>query len=561
MDQITQSLTTGKTAIPLKNITIGELLDQAVAKFANNTALVSCHQNISWTYAELNQKAEHFAKGLLSIGVLPGDRIGIWSPNNVEWILTMYAAAKMGAILVNINPAYKPTELSYALNKVGCKALVMAKQFKTSIYTDMLQTLAPEVVTCESGNLQAAQLPELKSLILISEQAQPGYLLFNDLLNKGQSSSLKFTGLSLENAQTQFNANSAINIQFTSGTTGSPKGATLTHNNIVNNAYFAGLGINLSEHDKICTPVPLYHCFGMVLSLLAAANFGSSVVLPALSYDPQSTLEAIQSQRCTALYGVPTMFNMMLNSPDFGSYNLSSLRTGIVAGSLCPPEIMRQVIEKLNMREVTNCYGMTETSPISFQTGLNDAFERRTTTVGTVVPHTTVKIVDKHGATVPIGQRGEICTQGYCVMQGYWGDPEKTNEAIENGWMKTGDEGILDEHGYLQIVGRIKDIIIRGGENIAPKEIEEYLFQHSSIEEVQAFGIPDEKFGEIVCVWIKVKQGYTLTEQEVTAFCEGKIAHFKVPGAIRFVDEFPLTVTGKIQKYKMREMMEQEKTG
>lgn len=543
----------GFTDAPLLELTIGQVLANAAIQSPDREALISCHQGIRLTYRELDEQSDRFAKGLLQLGLEPGDRIGIWSPNNVEWIITMYAAAKLGLVLVNVNPAYRPIELEYALNKVGCKALVMADRFKTSLYPDMLCELAPEVPTSERGELKSVNLPALETLILIADEPRDGFFLFDNIVDVGRASTAD-----LQSHKDNCDISTPVNIQFTSGTTGSPKGATLTHHNIVNNGYFVGEGIALTEDDRVCAPVPLYHCFGMVMGVLACASHRATLVLPDHAFDPSTTLQAVEAECCTALYGVPTMFSAMLDLPDFPNYNVDHLRTGIVAGALCPEALMRRIIDDLNMQEVTNCYGMTETSPVSFQTAIDDDMEKRTTTVGSIHPHVEVKITDTEGNIVARGERGEICTRGYSVMQGYWNDEEKTRDSVVDGWMKTGDEGIIDEDGYCAIVGRIKDTIIRGGENIAPKEIEEYLLTHDDILEAQAFGVPDDKFGEIVCVWLKKAPDSSLNGQDVKDFCKEKIAHFKVPAIVRFVDEYPLTVTGKVQKFVMRKVMTKE---
>jgi len=545
----------GSKRIPLMDLTIGDLLNTAANQYPTNPAIISAHQNVKLSYAEFNQRVNVLSGNLLSLGLHPGDRIGIWSPNNIEWVTTMYAAARAGLVLVNVNPAYRISELEYALNKVGCRALVMAKQSKSSDYTDMIRTLVPEVDACKPGEIKSKQIPELTCLVLIDEEPTPGFINFTALLESKEST---LTTTDLLKITQQVSPNSPVNIQFTSGTTGAPKGATLTHNNIVNNAYFVGRGIHLGSSDKVCSPVPLYHCFGMVMATLACANFGATLVLPDESFDALSTLQAVEQEKCTALYGVPTMFSMILNHPEKQSFDVSSLRTGIVAGALCPETLMRQIIKDLNMREITNCYGMTETSPVSFQSAIDDSLEVRTTTVGTVHPNIEVKVVDSNGDILPRGKRGELCTKGYSVMQGYWGDPGKTAESVINGWMHTGDEAVIDEQGYGSIVGRIKDTIIRGGENIAPKEIEEFLLTHDDIIEAQAFGVSDTKYGEIVAVWLKQKAGASLSEAQVANYCRDRISHFKIPAIIKFVDEFPMTVTGKAQKFVMREKTENE---
>ena len=547
------SYVSGSTDIPLLRLTVGQLLASAVEQSPEHEALVSCHQDWRLSYRQLDQAADRFARGLVSLGLAPGDRIGIWSPNNVEWIITMYAAAKLGLILVNVNPAYRPIELEYALNKVGCRALVMADRFKTSNYPEMILRLAPEARTSKKGRLKSARLPALEFLVLIGNDSRDGFFLFDEVDGLGRRSNENFEGWTDAG-----DIHAPVNIQFTSGTTGSPKGATLTHHNIVNNAYFVGRGIALSQDDRLCLPVPLYHCFGMVMGVLACAAHRATLVLPGDSFDPMITLQAVEKEHCTALYGVPTMFSAMLDHPDFRDFSTASLRTGIVAGSLCPKVLMQRIIDDLHMVEVTNCYGMTETSPVSFQTAVDESLAKRTTTVGRVLPHIDAKIVGPDGDILPRGERGEICTKGYCVMQGYWGDAEKTAESIVDGWMQTGDEGVLDEDGYCSIVGRIKDLIIRGGENIAPAEIEEFLLTHDDILEAQAFGVPDKKFGEIVCVWIRKAKDADLDEDGVRAYCRDSIAHFKIPAIVRFVDDYPLTVTGKVQKFVMRERMIEE---
>ena len=540
----------GSRKDPLLQLTIGRLLAGAALEAPDREALVSCHQGLRLTYRELDERSDCLAKGLLQLDLEAGDRIGIWSPNTLEWIVAMYAAAKLGLIVVNVNPAYRPLELKYALNKVACKALVMADRFKTSDYPAMLETLAPEITASAGGALQSEALPLLKTLILVSDTPRAGYLRFGDVMDFGERS-----GADLKAHTDAAAVHAPVNIQFTSGTTGSPKGATLTHHNIVNNGYFVGKGIGLGAADRLCVPVPLYHCFGMVMGALACCAHRATLVLPGDAFDPVTTLESVQGERCTALYGVPTMFSAILDHAGFSRFDVACLRTGIVAGALCPEVLMRRILDNLHMREITNCYGMTETSPVSFQTAVDDELAKRTSTVGTVHPHVEVKVIDAEGNTAPRGQRGEICTKGYSVMQGYWDDEEKTRASIVDGWMKTGDEGVIDDEGYCAIVGRIKDTIIRGGENIAPKEIEEYLLTHEDILQAQVFGVPDEQLGEIVCAWLQKAPGSDLGEGDVKAYYKDKIAHFKVPAVVRFVDEFPLTVTGKVQKFVMRDVM------
>lgn len=547
------SYVAGSDKRPLLDLTIGTLLAGATEEAPDHEALISCHQDLRLTYRQLADYSDNFAGGLLRVGLEPGDRIGIWSPNNVEWVVTMYAAAKLGLVLVNVNPAYRPVELEYALHKVGCKALVMADRFKTSIYPDMVCKLAPEAGACEKGRLRSARLPALEALILIGKEPRDGFFQFDEVIELGKGSRADVAQYT-----DACGVNSPVNIQFTSGTTGSPKGATLTHHNIVNNGFFVGKGIALTKQDRLCAPVPLYHCFGMVMGVLACAGHRATLVLPGDAFDPISTLRAVEKESCTALYGVPTMFSAILDHSEFSDYSVDTLRTGIVAGSLCPEVLMRRIIGDLGMHEVTNCYGMTETSPVSFQSHIDDNLEKRSTTVGRIHPHVEVKVIGADGNILPRGSRGEICTKGYSVMQGYWDDDEKTNESIVDGWMLTGDEGVLDEDGYCAIVGRIKDTIIRGGENIAPKEIEEYLMTHNEVLDAQAFGIPDPIFGEIVCTWIRRAPDSDLDEQGVRDYCIDNIAHFKVPAIVRFVEEFPLTVTGKVQKFVMRDAMTKE---
>ncbi len=541
----------GDTNRPLLNKTIGKLLEDAASQYPNNTAIISSKQNTRMSYSELNQTVNTVARSFIALGLKKGDRIGIWSPNNIEWVITLYAAARAGLVLVNINPAYRLSELEYALRRVGCRALVLAKSFKSSDYTEMLRALVPEVDHCRPGELKSEALPDLSTLILLGDYKLPGFLAFSDVREGFDAGPAGLAELGQ-----RISPDAPVNIQFTSGTTGSPKGATLTHNNIVNNAYFVAQGIRLSNTDKVCSPVPLYHCFGMVMATLACANVGATLVLPDSAFDPLTTLEAVSQEKCTALYGVPTMFSMILNHPEKASFDVSSLRTGIVAGALCPEVLMKQIIDELNMSEITNCYGMTETSPVSFQSAVDDSMQVRTTTVGSVHPHVEVKVIDENGNTLPRGERGELCTKGYSVMQGYWNDQQKTDESIIDGWMHTGDEAVIDEHGYAAIVGRIKDTIIRGGENIAPKEIEDYLLTHSDILEAQAFGVSDSKYGEIVAVWVRLHDKATLSEEQIKEYCKGQIAHFKIPAIVKLVDEFPMTVTGKIQKFVMRNATE-----
>lgn len=541
----------GLSEEPLLDITIPEAFRATAERFGENTALVSCHQNVRLTYRELDARVDALAKGLAALGLRKGDRIGIWSPNNVEWVVTQLATARIGLILVNINPAYRIAELEYVLNKVGCKALVLAQQFKTSDYVGMITSLCPEVETSEPGKLQAEKAPELKTLIVISDAQNRGMYRFSDV--EAMSEGMTDSQLNAITETLQFD--DPINIQFTSGTTGQPKGATLTHHNILNNGYFCGKRQRLTENDSICIPVPLYHCFGMVLGVLTCITHGAAMVFPDEAFSAESVLKAVSSERCTALYGVPTMFIAALDHPEFETFDLKSLRTGIMAGSPCPVEVMKKVISVMHMEDVTIGYGMTEVSPLSFQSMPDDSLERRVGTVGLVHPFVEAKIVDEEGHIVPRGAQGEICFRGYSVMRGYWEDVERTGEAIDEArWMHSGDLATMDDAGYVNITGRVKDMIIRGGENIYPREIEEYLYRHPDIQDVQVFGVPDQRFGEEVCAWIQ-STNPDLSETDIVRFCDGQIAHYKVPKHIRFVSEYPMTVTGKIQKFVMREQM------
>ncbi len=554
MTKLTQSYSNGVSTIPLIGDTIGVHFDKVVARFGDRPALIVRHQDVRWSYAELNEKVDACAAGLIALGLEPGDRVGIWSPNNSEWVITQFATAKAGLILVNINPAYRLAELEYALNKVGCKALITADSFKTSNYVGMLRDLAPEIAGSAPGELQAARLPTLRTLIRIGGSAD-GFLGFDDVLGLGGASERA----RLKELAPQLQFDEPINIQFTSGTTGAPKGATLTHHNILNNGFFIGEAQRLSDQDKVCIPVPLYHCFGMVLGNLACITHGAAIVYPSEGFDPLSTLETVAAERCTALYGVPTMFIAELGHPEFKRFDLSTLRTGIMAGSPCPIEVMKRCVSEMHMSEVTIAYGMTETSPVSTQTLFDDTLERRVSTVGRVHPHIEVKIVDGDGRIVPPGTAGELCTRGYSVMLGYWDDAEQTAEAIDAArWMHTGDLATMDEDGYCNIVGRIKDMVIRGGENVYPREIEEFLFRHPEIEAVQVVGVPDVKYGEELCAWIQLKAGASAGSEDIKVFCQGQIAHYKIPRYIKFVDAFPMTVTGKVQKFIMREAMIEE---
>ena len=506
------SIDIGSTEQPLIEQSLGHFFDGMVERYPERPALVSCHEGIRWSYRELQQESNRLASALLESGLEVGDRLAIWSNNNAPWLLTQLATAKIGVILVNINPAYRVSELEYALNKVGCKALITMCDFKGSNYLGMINELAPELSQCAVGHLTAARLPALKTVIHLGEQEVTGMLRFADLMQRGSPSDARLTtiGASLKN-------DDAINIQFTSGTTGFPKGATLTHRNILNNGFFVGEAMHLTEHDRLCIPVPLYHCFGMVLGNLACLTHGACIVFPNASFDPLLVLEAVQNEQCTGLHGVPTMFIAELDHPRFAEFDLSTLRTGIMAGSPCPIEVMKRVVRDMHISEIT---------------------------------------IAPQGHTLPLGETGELCTLGYSVMKGYWGDPAKTAEAIDTeGWMHTGDLATMDDEGYVNIVGRMKDMVIRGGENVYPREIEEFLYRHPQIQDVQVIGVPDKKYGEELCALIIVRPGEQVTEQDIRTFCQGQIAHYKIPRYLRFVDTFPMTITGKVQKFKMREMM------
>ena len=555
MLKLTQSYVHGTSNVPLIGETLGVHFDRTVARWHDELALIVRHQRVRWTYGELKQQVDALAAGLVALGLKPGERVGIWSPNNSEWVITQFATAKAGLVLVNINPAYRLAEVEYALNKVGCKALITADHFKTSDYVGMLNELAPELNTSAPGRLSSTRLPSLSAVIRIGDDERPGMFRFADVTSAGGEQQARHVR-ELE-ATLQFD--DPINIQFTSGTTGAPKGATLTHHNILNNGFFIGEAQRLTPRDRVAIPVPLYHCFGMVLGNLACITHGAAMVYPGEGFEPLAVLETIEAERCTALYGVPTMFIAELSHPDFKRFDLSSLRTGIMAGSPCPIEVMRRCIDEMHMSEVTIAYGMTETSPVSFQTSHDDPLERRVGAVGRIHPHVEVKIVDAEGQIVPPGTPGELCTRGYSVMLGYWGDAERSAEAIDRArWMHTGDLATLDEDGYCNIVGRLKDMVIRGGENVYPREVEEFLYRHKKIADVQVIGVPDRKYGEELCAWIKLRPGETATAEEIQAFCRGQIAHYKIPRYIRFVDAFPMTVTGKVQKFMMRHEMMRE---
>jgi len=540
----------GSSDQPLIYQTIGDAFDEAVERWGDKDAVIVRHQGIRWSYRQFGDAVDKFAAGLLALDLQPGDRVGIWSPNNIEWLITQFATARAGLVLVNINPAYRKAELRYTLEKVACKTLILASSFKSSNYVDMLRNISHSIETSPPGQLSISELPELRSLIVISEKPVAGMFRFDDIAAMAPDDAAEQLAVRAKTSQ----PDDAINIQFTSGTTGLPKGATLTHFNVLNNGYFTGEAMRLTQQDRLCIPVPLYHCFGMVLGVLSCVTHGATMVFPSEAFEPRAVLEAVSEERCTALHGVPTMFIAELEHPDFETFDLSYLRTGIMAGAPCPIEVMRKVINEMNMTEVTIAYGMTETSPVSFQSATDDPLEKRVSTVGRIHPHVQVKIIDELGAVVPRGTSGELCTRGYSVMLGYWGEQERTEEDIDKaGWMHTGDLAVIDEEGYCDIVGRVKDMIIRGGENIYPREIEEYLFRHPKVQQAAVFGIPDEKYGEAVVAWVSLNEGETADEDEIRAYCNEQIAYYKVPKHIVIVEEFPLTVTGKIQKFVMRE--------
>ncbi len=542
--------------VPLLGLTIGDMFDRTAEKYPDNLALVSRHQQIRLTYRELQEQVDRCARGLMALGVQKGDRVGIWSPNRSEWCVTQFATSKVGAILVTINPAYRAHELEYALNQSGCSVVVICPAFKSSNYVDMLLTLAPEIKSQAPGSLQSPKLPALKTIVCLDETPVAGMLTWGEL----NARAADVSGAQLRERQGSLECDEAINIQYTSGTTGFPKGATLSHHNILNNGYFVGRLQNFSPQDKLCIPVPLYHCFGMVMGNLGCVTHGATMVYPSAGFEPLAVLQAIQAERCTALYGVPTMFIAELDHPDFGSFDLRSLRTGVMAGSPCPIDVMRRVVDRMHMSEVEICYGMTETSPVSTQTRLDSPLEKRVGTVGQCHPHQEIKIVDPgHGRIVPLGEPGELCTRGYCVMLGYWGNPAATKQSIDDArWMHTGDLATMDAEGYIKIVGRIKDMITRGGENIYPREIEEFLYTHPKVSDVQVIGVPDAKYGEEVAAWIRLKPGVTASADEIRGFCKGQIAHFKIPRYVKFVETFPTTITGKVQKYVMRQQSIEE---
>jgi fatty-acyl-CoA synthase len=542
----------GVSSEPLKGLTVGGLFDECAGRFAENDALIVMHQGIRWTWQQLSAEVDQLAAGLISLSLAPGDRIGIWAPNMAEWVVTQFATAKAGLILVNINPAYRLAELEFALNQVGAKALITVPSFKSSDYIAMLEELLPELRDAVPGRLEAARVPSLRWIFRLGDDRSAGTVTWSDVIARGDAVARR----RVAELASELQFDDPINIQFTSGTTGRPKAATLSHHNIVNNAFFTGRQMKLTSADRMCIPVPMYHCFGMVLGTLCCVAHGATMVFPSLGFDAGAVLASVQDQRCSVLHGVPTMFIAALDEPNFSDFDLASLRTGIMAGAPCPAELMKRVMEEMHMTQVTIAYGMTETGPVSTQTRVDDPVDRRVETVGRVLPHTEIKIIDPEGRIEPRGTPGELLTRGYCVMPKYWNDAERTAKAIDEArWIASGDIAVVDEDGYFQIVGRIKDMLIRGGENIFPREIEDFLYTHPKIEQVEVIGVPDPKFGEEVCAWVKLREGQTATEDELRAYCKGKIAHFKIPKIVRFVDSFPMTVTGKVQKFVMREQM------
>jgi len=550
------SYVSGHTDDPLKFMTIPQLLDRACARHGAGEAAIFVEQKVRLSWYDLKKRADEVAAGLLALGVGRGDRVGIWSPNRAEWLYVQFGTARIGAILVNVNPAYQASELEHALSKVQCKVLITARGHRSTDYLAILRGLAPEIDVPSQGPLRLARLPHLHNVVVLEDGAAPaGCMPFSALARLAGPAHRN----RLEQVAAALDPDDAINIQFTSGTTGLPKGATLSHFNIVNNARYCAKSMALGPADRLCIPVPLYHCFGMVLGVLACAAVGATMVFPGEAFDAGATLAAVVRHKCTALHGVPTMFIAMLGHPEFDQHDLSSLRTGIMAGAPCPIEVMRRVVEHMGMREVTIAYGMTETSPVSFQSRIDDPIERRVTTVGRIHPHVEVKIIDSSGKIVAVGSAGELCTRGYSVMHGYWGEEALTAESIDRaGWMHSGDLAVIDREGFCNIVGRIKDMLIRGGENVYPREIEEYLIRHPKVQAVQVFGIPDQRLGEEVCAFVILKPGQTATTEELRTFCQDKIAHFKIPRHLRFVAEFPLTATGKPQKFMMRDQMVRE---
>jgi fatty-acyl-CoA synthase len=551
---MTTSHVSGARSPPLLEYTIGHALDLAAQAWPDSDALVSAHQGVRLSWSELRARVDEFAAGLLALGLRKGDRVGIWAPNCVEWTIVQFATARVGLIQVNINPAYKSSELKYTLNKVGVAALICATRVKGTQCASIVEEVAPELFNGRS-TARGSGVPTLRHVILIGTEPRVGWLPFEQVRAIAGPAD-RADVIAIADTLDRYDA---INIQFTSGTTGLPKGATLSHRNVLNNAYSVGLGMGLCPGDRLCIPVPLYHCFGMVMGNLACLVHGAAMVYPSETFDPLAVLRTVAAERCTALHGVPTMFIAELEQPAFDEFDLSSLRTGIMAGAPCPIEVMRKVVDRMHMSEIGIAYGMTETSPVSFQSTVDDPLERRVTSIGKVQSHLEVKVIGAGGETVSRNTSGELCTKGYSVMLGYWDDVEKTREVLDaEGWMHTGDLAMIDDEGYGHIIGRLKDMVIRGGENIYPREVEEFLYSHPKVEAVEVVGVPDLKYGEELCAWIKLRAGDTATYEEIAAYCKGRVAHYKVPKYIRFVHAFPTTVTGKVQKHAIRRAMIEE---
>lgn len=553
MARFLNSYASGPSDKQMLGVTIGKMFDDVVAEFPDHEALISCHQNLRYSYLKLKSKVDQCARAFLGLGVIKGDRIGIWSPNNAEWLITQLASAKIGAILVTINPSYRVHELEYVLNQSGCRVLVQIQRFKTSRYEDMICTLCPGLKKSAPGQLKSEKIPMLEVVITIDHKSASGIFSWQEFLALADNVSID----ELDGLQADLEFDDAINIQYTSGTTGFPKGATLSHHNILNNGFFVADIMNFTEQDRLVVPVPLYHCFGMVMANLGCLTHAATLIYPSDGFEPEAVLRAVQDERATALFGVPTMFIAELALDNFSEFDLSTLRTGIMAGAPCPVDTMNKVIDLMHMTEVEIAYGMTETSPVSFQTRVDAPLEKRVSTVGRVHPHIEVKIISQDsGKICKTGETGELCSRGYSIMLGYWNNAEGTAEAIDDtAWLHTGDLAVMDDEGYVNIVGRIKDMIVRGGENVYPREVEEYLMTHPAVQDVQVTGVPDEKFGEAIIAWVSLQDSAdNVTDEDLKAYCKDKIAHYKVPKYFKFVDEFPMTVTGKVQKFKMRQI-------
>ena len=546
------SYASGLSDVPLIGETIGEMLENIVKQYPDNEALVAVDQNIRWTYSEFLLKVDELARSLMALGVEKGDRVAIWAMNYAEWVVVQFATAKCGAIMVNINPAYRTFELEYALKQSEVHTLILQGRFKNSDYVGMLYEACPEIIESRAGKISTEKFPFLRNVVFMGNIPYNGMFTWEELLQKGKNVSRE----ELKERESILSFDDPVNIQYTSGTTGYPKGVVLTHHSVMNNGYTIGAGMGFTEKDRLCIPVPFYHCFGMVLSNLAAVTHGTTMVIPYPAFDAEAVLKTIDNEKCTAVHGVPTMFIAELKHPNFNKYKYHTLRTGIMAGSPCPVEYMKQVNEKMNMKDIVIVYGQTETSPGVTMTTTNDPLERRVTTVGRTFPHVELKIIDPvTQRIVPRGERGEICARGYVVMKCYYNNPSATRQTLDsNGWNHTGDLGIMDDEGYVKIVGRLKEMIIRGGENIYPREIEEFFHTSKKIEDAYVIGVPDEKYGEELMAWVKLRDGQTMTTEELKEFCDGKIARYKIPRYVKFVDDFPMTVSGKIRKMEMRDI-------